>query len=47
MHIDTDEANAAAIPHGANGELMATSCHARFIACTPEHHRIPRNKEES
>src|SRR3546814_15953841 len=24
MHIDTDEANAAAIAHGGNGELMLT-----------------------
>jgi acetate kinase len=38
MHIDTDEANAAAIPHGADGELMPTSCHARFTACNPNHH---------
>ncbi len=40
MHIDTDEANAAAIPHGADGELMPTSCHAKFTACKPNHHRI-------
>ena len=28
MHIDTDEANAASVPHGGEGGLMATSCHA-------------------
>lgn len=35
MHIDTDEANAAAISHGGDGELMLTSCHARLTACKP------------
>lgn len=33
MHIDTDEANAAAISHGGDGELMRTSCHATLTAC--------------
>jgi len=33
MHIDTDEANAAAISHGGDGELMAASCHATLTAC--------------
>lgn len=35
MHIDTDEANAASVPHGGEGELMATSCHATVITCRP------------
>ena len=33
MHIDTDEANAAGISHGGQGELMATDCQARMTAC--------------
>lgn len=33
MHIDTDEANAAAIAHGGGGELMPTSCHATLTTC--------------
>src|SRR3546814_644802 len=37
MHIDTDEANAAAIAHGGNGELMLTTCHATLSACKPSH----------
>ncbi len=37
MHIDTDEANAAAISHGGDGELVLTSCHATFTACKPGH----------
>ncbi|MDO8777206.1 MAG: acetate/propionate family kinase [Burkholderiaceae bacterium] len=36
MHIDTDEANAAAVSHGGDGELMATSCHATLTACEPK-----------
>lgn len=43
MHIDTDEANAAAIAHGGDGELMVTSCHARVTACHPDHHNFSRN----
>ena len=35
MHIDTDEANAAAISHGGDGALMATACHATVTACRP------------
>lgn len=35
MHIDTDEANAAAISHDGDGELMRTSCHATLTACKP------------
>ncbi|ABM39799.1 acetate/propionate family kinase [Polaromonas naphthalenivorans] len=35
MHIDTDEANAAAISHGGDGDLMLTLCHARLTACKP------------
>jgi acetate kinase len=35
MHIDTDEANAASIVHGGDGELMLTSCHATLTACKP------------
>ena len=35
MHIDTDEANAAAISHGGDGELLATSCQAMLTACKP------------
>ena len=38
MHIDTDEANAAAIAHGGDGELMATVCLAKVTACKPDHH---------
>lgn len=30
MQIDTDETNAAANPHGVDGVLMLTSCHAQF-----------------
>lgn len=33
MHIDTDEANSAAISHGGDGELMTTSCHATLTTC--------------
>ena len=33
MHIDTDEANAAGISHGGQGELTPTDCHARMTAC--------------
>ena len=33
MHIDTDEANAAGISHGGEGELTATDCSARMTAC--------------
>ena len=43
MHIDTDEANAAAIAHGGAGELMSTSCHARVTASHPDHHNFPKN----
>jgi len=35
MHIDTDEANAADISHGGDGELIATVCHATLTACKP------------
>ncbi len=42
MHIDTDEANAAAIAHGGDGELMATACLARVTACKPDHHDFSR-----
>lgn len=33
MHIDTDEANAAGISHGGQGELTPTDCEARMMAC--------------
>ena len=33
MHLDTDEANAAGISHGGEGELAATDCNARMTAC--------------
>ena len=33
MHIDTDEANAAGISHGGQGELAPTDCSARMTAC--------------
>lgn len=33
MHIDTDEANAAGISHGGQGELTPTDCKARMTAC--------------
>jgi len=33
MHIDTDEANAAGISHGGQGELTPTDCRARMTAC--------------
>ena len=38
MHIDTDEANAASIPHGGGGELVATQCNARLTRCKPTRH---------
>lgn len=46
MHIDTDEANAAAISHGADGELMPTSCHAKFTTCKPKHHQIIKRTDQ-
>ncbi len=32
MHIDTDEANAAGISHGGQGELTPANCCARMTA---------------
>ena len=37
MHIDTDEANAAGISHGGQGELTPTDCEARVTACRRRH----------
>ncbi|TKR53507.1 hypothetical protein D7I39_20325 [Allopusillimonas ginsengisoli] len=33
LHIDTGEANAAAIPQVADSLLMPTSCHAKLTVC--------------
>ena len=33
MHIDTDEANAAGIPHGGDGVLVRAGCHATVCRC--------------
>ena len=33
MHIDTDEANAAGIPHGGDGVLVRSDCHATVCHC--------------
>lgn len=33
MHIDTDEANAAGIGHGGEGELIPADCSARLLSC--------------
>ena len=35
MHIDTDEANAAGVSHGGEGELIPTSCRATVTKCRP------------
>ena len=37
MHIDTDEANAAGISHGGQGDLAPTDCKARMTACRHKH----------
>lgn len=46
MHIDADEANAAGISHGGQGELTPTDCSARMTACR-SCKRVRSNDERS